>query len=62
MAGDTLTINFVTPVANSASDVTNGTVNEASELAFVTQLLGGADYVDVISVDDLSTDYGITIV
>ena len=61
-AGDTLTINFVTPVANSASDVTNGTVNEASELAFVTQLLGGADYVDVISVDDLSTDYGITIV
>ena len=40
----------------------NGTVNEASELAFVTQLLGGADYVDVISVDDLSTDYGITIV
>ena len=60
--GDTLTINFTNPIANSATDITGDTVNEASELNFVTNtLFGGEDYIKVISDDDLSTDYGITI-
>ena len=57
-------------IANSASgqvdftpdsDITGSTVNEASELTFVTNLFGGEDYISVISEDDLTTDYSITI-
>ena len=60
--GNTLTINFAGTVANSATDITGNTVNEASELAFVTDtLFGGEDYISVISDDDLLSDYSITI-
>ena len=69
ISGSILTVNFKTPLSPvgvlTLDDLLPGSneVKESSEPAVITTaFLGGEDFVDVIGVDELSTDYGITII